>query len=64
MKRYIDFTNNEWKNNYLIGLKIVTRPWKRAGLAMAATFLFLTTLIPGPNILGLMLVPKILGRFG
>jgi len=31
---------------------------------MAATFLFLTTLIPGPNILGLMLVPKILGRFG
>lgn len=63
-KDYVDFTDNSWKNNYLIGRKIITRPYKFYALVIAAVLMIVTTVIPGPNILGFWLIPKFLGRFG
>jgi len=45
-KRYeIDFTNNNWKSNYLIGNKIVTRPYKRVPLVLAI-LIFISGIVP------------------
>lgn len=63
----LDLTSNDWKNDKkfnLVGLKVLTRPWKKLALVLAIfTFIF-TSFIPGPNVLGFYLVKTILGRFG
>lgn len=45
MKKYIDLTNNGWKENYLIGKKIVKRPYKRIPLALSI-LIFVSGVIP------------------
>jgi len=64
MKKIIDFTNNEWKKDYLIGKKITTRPWKRIPLFIAIG-IFLTGILPIMNfIFSTILASKFLGKFG
>ena len=62
--KYIDFRNNEWQQNYLVGQKIVRRPWKRIPLIIAGA-IFLTGLLPIMNfIFSTILANKFLVRFG
>jgi len=39
-KDYMDFTNDSWKSNFLIGLKITTRPYHKWALFLAFTIFF------------------------
>ncbi len=63
----LDLTNNDWKNDKkfnLVGLKILTKPYNRIALGVAIFTFILTSLFPGPNVLGFYLVKLILGKYG
>jgi len=63
VNRYVDLTNNQWKNDPLIGLQITNRPYRRVILAVFLILSSISLIIPDLG-LGMFTGFKILRRFG
>lgn len=63
-KKVVDFTNDNWKSDALVGKEIITRPWKRLPFVIAMG-IFLTGILPIMNfVFSTILASKFLYRFG
>jgi len=63
-EEYIDFTNNSWKTNYLIGLPMVLRPYKKPILALSAIIFCISLLTPFTNLFLIPLSMGVLKKWG
>jgi len=64
MKKYIDLTNNEWKNNYLIGKKIITRPWNKKILGLCLAIIGISLITPFTNFFLIPISIGVLKKWG
>lgn len=61
---YIDFTNNTWKYNTLVGLRITTRKYKKVALWASMGVITLSLLTPFTNFFLFPTAFWILRRYG
>ena len=62
-KEYIDLRTNTWRSNYLIGLKIIKRPWKKSILIISLLISLFSLIIPDLGLMSILGI-KFLGKYG
>lgn len=62
--KYVDFTNEDWKEDFMIGMKLITRPYRKPILAAALALIIVSIIAPLDFGLGAYSGYKLLGRFG